>query len=62
MAQFVTVLLVIGYFLLTFEGRIEFMANRVFVFLGSISYSLYLIHNNVGHAILFHSPIESYYG
>ncbi len=32
--------------------KLKFLSNNLFVFLGSISYSLYLIHQNLGYIIL----------
>lgn len=37
--------------------RLSFIAVRPLVFLGAISYSLYLIHQNIGYAILTHSGL-----
>lgn len=33
-------------------GRMRWLVNRVFVWLGTISYALYLLHQNVGYAIM----------
>jgi peptidoglycan/LPS O-acetylase OafA/YrhL len=33
-------------------GRLGFLAARPVVFLGGISYSLYLIHQNIGYVII----------
>ena len=32
--------------------RIPLLANRVFVFLGAVSYSFYLIHQNIGYIVI----------
>jgi peptidoglycan/LPS O-acetylase OafA/YrhL len=37
--------------------RLAFIAVRPLVFLGTISYSLYLVHQNLGYAILTHSGL-----
>jgi peptidoglycan/LPS O-acetylase OafA/YrhL len=42
--------------------RLSFIAVRPLVFLGSISYSLYLIHQNIGYAILAHSGLPHFWG
>ena len=34
------------------NGYLPFLKNRVLIFLGSISYSLYLIHQNIGYIII----------
>ncbi|NLL13183.1 MAG: acyltransferase [Fibrobacter sp.] len=39
-------------FYLAISGRLRFLSFKPFVFLGGISYSLYLIHQNVGFVIL----------
>ncbi|OAI28337.1 MULTISPECIES: acyltransferase family protein [Methylomonas] len=40
-------------FIFLVNGRLGFLSNKVLVFLGSISYSLYLIHQNVGYVIIY---------
>jgi len=40
------------FYLFIFE-KLKFLSNAVFVFWGSISYSLYLIHENIGFAIIY---------
>lgn len=42
----------IGVFALFIVGYLRFLTSPVLVFLGSISYSLYLIHQNVGYVFL----------
>lgn len=39
-------------FYLAITGRMHWLAKRPFVFLGTISYSLYLIHQNIGYTII----------
>lgn len=36
-------------------GRLTLLANRPFLFLGAISYSLYVVHQNVGFIIIKHT-------
>ena len=44
--------LLFGGFWLTTQNKLRFLGARVFVFFGSISYSLYLIHQNLGYTII----------
>lgn len=46
-------LVLMAVFWATFKGYVPLMNSRVLVWLGAISYSLYLIHQNVGYAILY---------
>jgi len=39
-------------FYLALSGRLRFLCFKPFVFLGGISYSLYLIHQNIGYVII----------
>jgi len=39
-------------FFLAVSGRLGWLASRPFVFLGSLSYSLYLLHQNIGYVII----------
>ena len=39
-------------FMLFVKGKLGFIAKRPLIFLGSISYSLYLIHQNIGYVII----------
>lgn len=39
-------------FYLAISGKLRWLAKRPFVFLGTISYSLYLIHQNIGYTII----------
>lgn len=41
-----------GVFYLAISGRLTFLSNRLFLFLGSISYCLYLLHQNIGFLII----------
>ncbi len=43
-------------FFATLKGYLPFIGNSILVWLGAISYSLYLIHQNVGYAILYRMP------
>jgi peptidoglycan/LPS O-acetylase OafA/YrhL len=42
----------VGLFYLAFKGYLKFLRVKPLLFLGSISYSLYLIHQNVGYSII----------
>lgn len=39
-------------FYLAISGKLSVLAKRPFIFLGTISYSLYLIHQNIGYSII----------
>ncbi|MFT2007169.1 acyltransferase family protein [Pontibacter sp. 13R65] len=39
-------------FYLSISGKLDFMSNKVFLFLGSISYPLYLFHQYIGFIII----------
>lgn len=39
-------------FYLTISGKVNVLASKPFVFLGTISYSFYLIHQNIGYSII----------
>lgn len=39
-------------FYLAVMGKMQFLAKKPLIFLGSISYALYLLHQNIGYAIL----------
>jgi peptidoglycan/LPS O-acetylase OafA/YrhL len=41
-----------GLMYLTTRGRLRFLAARPLVFLGTVSYSLYLTHQNIGYVII----------
>ena len=47
-----------GYFLLMVKGYLRLFNLKPFVFLGTISYPLYLTHRNIGFAIIHH--LEKY--
>ncbi|WP_187263979.1 acyltransferase family protein [Pontibacter beigongshangensis] len=47
-------------FFLSISGKLDFMSNRVFLFLGSISYPLYLFHQYIGYIII--NNIKDYFG
>lgn len=49
---FVVTSIIIIIFKLMLNNKIKFINNKVFLFIGSISYSLYLIHQNIGYAII----------
>jgi len=51
---FLIVLGIYGVFWLTINQKLKFLSNKVLVFLGSISYSLYLIHQNIGYIIIIY--------
>ena len=42
----------IGIFALILRGKMKFLNNKVLLYLGSISYPLYLIHQNIGYALI----------
>lgn len=42
-------------FVLAISGYLNFIVNRLTLWLGSLSYSLYLIHQNIGYGIINHS-------
>lgn len=41
-----------GVFVLFTYGKLSWLANPVFIWLGAISYTLYLVHQNIGYLIL----------
>lgn len=48
-------LIILSFFILFFivvNHRISFLNNRIFLYLGAISYPLYLIHQNMGYVII----------
>jgi peptidoglycan/LPS O-acetylase OafA/YrhL len=49
-----------GVFYLGLMGKLEFLTNKVLLFLGSISYALYLIHQFIGYVII--NQIKEYFG
>lgn len=42
-------------FVLAISGYLNFIVNRATLWLGSLSYSLYLVHQNIGYGIIEHS-------
>lgn len=42
-------------FVLAISGYLDFIVNKLTLWLGSLSYSLYLIHQNIGYGIIDHS-------
>ncbi len=42
----------VAVFVLTIEGRMRWLANRPLLWLGALSYPVYLIHQNVGYAVI----------
>ena len=49
MGYFLMVIIITPWFLECVLGKWKFMQNKFFVFVGSISYSLYLIHQNFAY-------------
>ncbi|WP_187270253.1 acyltransferase family protein [Pontibacter qinzhouensis] len=47
-------------FYLSISGKLDFMSNKVFLFLGSISYPLYLFHQYIGYIII--TNLKPYFG
>jgi peptidoglycan/LPS O-acetylase OafA/YrhL len=41
-----------GLFYLLLLGKLSFLNNRYFLFFGTISYALYLVHQNIGYVII----------
>ena len=41
-------------FALFVRGHLRFLDSRLFVFLGSISYALYLVHQAIGFVVIHH--------
>ncbi|MEO9524251.1 MULTISPECIES: acyltransferase family protein [Marinobacter] len=46
------VLACFGVFALAVYGRLPWLANRPMLWLGSLSYSLYLVHQNIGYGVI----------
>ncbi len=49
---FIIFLSIISLFFLIVLNRAKFLRNRVLLYLGSISYALYLIHQNIGYVVI----------
>lgn len=47
----ISVVLLIVFYLMVY-GKIKFLAHPILLFLGKISYALYLIHQNIGYTIM----------
>ncbi len=47
-------------FYLCVTGRLDFLVNRVFLFLGTVSYPLYLFHQNIGYIVI--DQTRDYFG
>ena len=43
-----------GVFILAISGYLDFIVNKTTLWLGSLSYSLYLVHQNIGYGIINH--------
>jgi peptidoglycan/LPS O-acetylase OafA/YrhL len=61
--SYVSVMVLIGVFYATFYmfvyKGLPFLNNKFLLFFGSISYSLYLLHNVIGYAIIYRLKIIS---
>jgi len=44
----------VGMFFLMLDGRMAWMSARPLVFLGAVSYPLYLVHQNIGYIVIQH--------
>jgi len=49
---FVIITIIHIIFYLAIKGKLKFLSSKIFVFLGSISYALYLVHQNIGYIII----------
>lgn len=52
-------------FYLSVSGRLRIMSNRYLVYLGGISYALYLVHQNIGYIIIntfYDYGLEGFFG
>lgn len=61
MPEFITIITTITLFILIVKRKAGFLSNRAFLFLGSISYALYLTNQNIGYVIIKYCPIENIY-
>ncbi|MFT7680103.1 MAG: peptidoglycan/LPS O-acetylase OafA/YrhL [Planctomycetota bacterium] len=55
MPDFIASVVCFGIFALLVGGKLSFLASRPLLFLGAISYSLYVVHQNVGFLLLRHA-------
>lgn len=51
---FIIVLIITPCFLYCVLGKWKFMQNKIFIFWGTISYSLYLIHQNIAYEVEYY--------
>lgn len=52
--EFLASLVCFGIFGLLVAGRLSFLCSRPLLFLGGISYSLYVVHQNIGYLVIRH--------
>lgn len=45
-------LIIYSFFYCAITGKLRFMKNKLLVFLGGISYALYLVHQNIGYIVI----------
>jgi peptidoglycan/LPS O-acetylase OafA/YrhL len=50
---YLAVIIFYGTFYLFVYDRLAILSNKVLLFLGGISYSLYLVHENIGYAVMY---------
>jgi peptidoglycan/LPS O-acetylase OafA/YrhL len=50
--HFIISFIYFGVFYLLIFNKLGFLVNKVLIFLGTISYSLYLVHQNMGYEII----------
>ena len=50
--RYAIIAIIIFIFILIINKKINFLSTKVFIFLGNISYALYLIHQNIGYTII----------
>jgi peptidoglycan/LPS O-acetylase OafA/YrhL len=48
------------FFFLMSLGKTKLISRKSFVFLGALTYPLYLIHQNIGYIFFYHFPDEDY--
>jgi len=49
---FISAMLFTLIFILFVRGSLEFINNRILIWLGGVSYSLYLVHQNIGYIVI----------